>query len=108
MGHIRDIYHEFEKREARVAVILAESLARMRDYMAKHEYPFPVLSDVRRKVVRDYGVYVRLNFESVNIARPAEFIIDGEKTIRYIYIGSIQTDYPPDGDLFAVLDGLEG
>jgi peroxiredoxin len=108
MGHIRDIYEEFEKRGARVAVIMAESLARMQEFLKKHQYPFPLLSDVRREVVKAYGVYVRVNFESVNISRPAELIIDKDKTIRYIYVGRIQTDFPSDDEIFAVLDGLKG
>ena len=106
MGHVREIYSEFEKRGARVAVIMAESLPRMKEFLKKHSYPFPVLSDVRRTVVKQYGVYVRVNFESVNISRPAQFVIDSEGIIRYIYIGRIQTDFPPDEDIFAVLDTL--
>jgi peroxiredoxin len=108
MGHIRDIYEEFEKQGARVVVIMAESLARMQEFLQKHHYPFPVLSDVRRIAVKAYGVYVRVNFESVNISRPSEFIIDEDKTIRYIYVGRIQTDFSPDEEIFAVLDELKG
>jgi len=52
-------------------------------------------------------VYVRVNFESINISRPAEFVIDKDKTIKYIYEGRIQTDFPPDEEIFAVLDGLK-
>jgi len=78
----------------------------MRSFLEKHEYPFPVLSDVRRAVTKQYGVYVRVNFESANIARPSEFVIDTDGTVRYIYIGRIQTDFPPDEEVLAVLDGL--
>jgi peroxiredoxin len=85
---------------------MAESYARMHEFLEDHQYPFPLLSDVRREVVREYGVYVKVNFESVNISRPAEFILDNDKTIRYIYIGRIQTDFPPDEDILAVLDSL--
>lgn len=108
MGHIRDIYHEFEKRDARVVTILAESLARMQEYLRNHDYPFPVLSDVRREAAKAYGVYVRVNFESVNIARPSDFILDRDGTIRHIHVGRIQTDLPPDEEIFAVLDSLKG
>jgi peroxiredoxin Q/BCP len=106
MGHIRAIYNEFEKRNARVAVIMAESLPRMQEFLRENKYPFPVLSDVRREVVKAYGVYVRMNFESVNISRPAEVILDKDGIVRYVYVGKIQTDFPPDEDLLSVLDGL--
>ena len=107
MGHIREIYDEFEKRGARAIVILAESLPRMQEFLKDHQYPFPLLSDVRRVVTKEYGVYVRVNFESVNIARPADFILDADGTIKYNYIGRIQTDFPPDEDLLAVFDSLK-
>ena len=108
MGHIREIYTEFEKGNASVVVVMAESLPRMREFLKDHSYPFPLLSDVRREVVKAYGVHVKVNFESYNISRPAEVILDKDKTVAYIYIGRIQTDFPPDEDIFAVLDGLNG
>lgn len=105
---MREIYPEFEKRNTGVVVIMAESLPRMQEFLKTHSYPFPLLSDVRREVVKEYGVYVRVNFESVNISRPAEIILDKDETIRYIYIGKIQTDFPPDEEIFAVLERMEG
>jgi peroxiredoxin Q/BCP len=107
MGHIREIYSEFKKRGARVAVIMAESLPRMQEFLKDHQYPFPLLSDARRQAVKAYGVWVRVNFESVNISRPAEFVLDKDKTIKYIYIGRIQTDFPPDEQIFEALDSLK-
>jgi methyl-accepting chemotaxis protein len=80
----------------------------MREFLRTHQYPFPVLSDVRREVVKAYGVYVRVNFESVNISRPAECVIDKDGVVRYMYIGRIQTDFPPDGQILTVLDELKG
>jgi len=106
VGHIRDIYPELEKRGAKVVVIFAEKIERMRDYLEEHSYPFPFLSDGGRVVVKEYGVYVRVNFESVHIARPANFILDAEGTVRYIFIASIQTEYAKDEDLFTVLDEI--
>lgn len=88
-------------------MILAQSLEKMKDFLKKHEYPFPVLSDVRRTASKEYGVYVRLNFESVNIARPACFILDEAGVLKYIYVGRMQTDFPEDEDLFAVLDDMQ-
>ena len=86
---------------------MAESLPRMQEFLKTHDYPFPLLSDVRREVVKEYGVYVRMNFESVNISRPAEVIVDTDKTVKYIYVGSIQTDFPKDEDVLALLDSLK-
>ena len=86
---------------------MAESFGRMQEFLRDHKYPFPVLSDVRREVARQYGVYVRVNFESVNIARPSDFVLDKDRTIKYIHVGRIQTDFPPDEEIFAALDDLK-
>ena len=107
MGHIREIYDEFEKRGARFVTIMAESLPRIQEFLKTHQYPFPILSDVRRTATKEFGVYVRVNFESVNISRPAEFVLDKDGTVRYIFVGRIQTEFPPDDEIFAVLDSLE-
>ncbi len=58
--------------------------------------------------IKQYGVYVRVNFESVNISRPAEFILDREKIVRYIFVGRIQTEFAGDEEILAVLDSLTG
>ncbi len=108
MGHIRDKYPEVERRGARAAVILAQNPAKVREYLEKNAYPFPVLADAGREVVKDYGVYVRANFESINIARPANFILAAEGTVAYVHIAGIQTEYPEDAEILSVLDGLAG
>ncbi len=107
MGHIREIYSEFEKRGARAVVILPEKIERMQKFLEEHNYPFPVLSDGGREVVKEYGVYVRVNLESVHIARPADFVLDPEGTIKYIFIASIQTEYAKDEDILATLDDMK-
>jgi peroxiredoxin len=107
VGHIRDVYQEFEKRGTRVVIILAQKLEPMRKFLEEREYPFLFLADTDRRVVKEYGVYVRVNFESVHIARPANVILDTEGTIKYIFIASIQTEYPKDADIYAVLDSLQ-
>lgn len=106
MGHIRDIYPELEKCDTRVVVVLAQKREPIIQYLERHSFPFPFLADSRREVVKEYGVYVRVNFESVHIARPATFILDAEGIIRYNFIASIQTEYPKDADIFDVLNAM--
>jgi peroxiredoxin len=106
MGHIREIYPELERCGARVVVVLAEKQERIKSFLEHHTYPFPLLSDGGRQVVKEYGVYVRVNFESLHIARPAVFILDREGIIRYIFIASIQFEYAEDDDIFSTLDAM--
>ncbi len=105
MGHIQELYPELERRGARAVVILAQKRKAIREFLEDNPYPFPVLADEKRQVSKDYGVYVKVNFESINIARPSTFVLDREGIIKYIFIASIQTEYPPDEDILAALGG---
>ena len=88
-------------------VILAQKRAGIAEFLKDHKYPFPLLSDEHRQVVKEWGVYVAVNFESFNIARPAQFILDPDGVIKFIYIGSIQTDFPSDSQIFPVFDKMK-
>jgi peroxiredoxin len=106
MGHIRKIMPEFDARDFRVLGILAQDMKKVQEYMEGKDYPFPLLVDEKRTLVKEYGVHVKANFESYNIARPSDFVLDTEGTIRYFYVGSHQMDFPKDEELFEVLEEI--
>ncbi len=89
-------------------MVLAQNAEGVREYLAARPHPFRVLPDETREVAKSYGVYVHVNFESYNIARPAVFLVDAEGIIRYMYIGYHQADYPPMREVLAALDGMAG
>jgi methyl-accepting chemotaxis protein len=97
---------EFQKRDTAVVGILAQNMNKVRAYLEGESYPFPLLVDEKRVVVREYGVYVKANLESLNIARPTDFIVDADGIIKYIYMGYHQRDFPDDEELFGVLDEI--
>jgi peroxiredoxin len=107
MGHIRRNIAEVEKRGAGVAAVLAQDMQKVREYLEQNSYPFPLLVDENRSVIKDYGVYVKVNLESHNIARPSDFILDGRGIIRYIYVGYHQRDFPDDSELYEVLESFK-
>lgn len=106
MGHIREKIDQFHERDTSVVGVLAEKMENVKKYALKENLPFPLLVDEDRKTIKDYGVYIRLNFESYNISRPANFILDGQGIIRYIYIASHQRDFPEDEELYKNLDAI--
>jgi peroxiredoxin len=97
---------ELEKRGARAAAVVAQRPASAARDLSGDPYPFPVLADADRTVVREYGVYVRANFESVNIARPANFVVDAKGVVRFMHIASVQFEFASWDEIFAALDGL--
>ncbi len=107
MGHIQSKHEELERRGVGAVTILAQNREKIAEYLKDHTFSFPVLADAERRVVKEYGVYVRANFESVNIARPANFILSADGTVKYIHIASIQTEYPKDAEIFATFDAMQ-
>ena len=96
---------ELERRGARAICVMAQNPASMKAFLAAKRYPFPVLADADREVVKEYGVYVRANFESIHIARPSNFVLDAAGTIRFLHIASVQFEFASLPEILAVLDG---
>jgi peroxiredoxin len=68
-------------------------------FLRKHPTEYPFLLDEDRKVTKLYGVYHKLGTDAINIARPATFVINRDGIIRYIFVGSSQTDRAPVDDV---------
>ena len=61
-------------------------------FLKEHPAPAPFLLDEDRSLTKAYGVYKALGIDSINIARPATFVIDRSGTISFLYLGSNQMD----------------
>ena len=83
----RDAIGEFQKVKADVLGISTDSLASHQKFIAKHQLPFPLLSDDGGAVARQYGVFKEKNLYgkvSWGIER-STFVIDAEGIIRYAF-----------------------
>lgn len=55
-----------------------------RDLAAKEGYTFPLLSDARAEVIRRYGLlHPNAGPDGQDIARPAEFLVDSSRVVRW-------------------------
>ncbi len=83
--------------------IAPDTLEHAQSFFQRNDIPFPCLADPDRKVFRQYDV------KSAMISlgqRPGLFIIDGEGTVRYAYLGFQQWEIPSIDDTLAELDRL--
>lgn len=64
----------------------------VKQWALENNIPFPLLIDADRQSAKDYGVYVRISYDSFNIARPGNFLIDRGGIVRYVYVSSHQWD----------------
>ncbi len=79
---------KFEKTDTQILGISSDSYAANKRFAEDIQVTFPLLSDFKRKVVRDYGIF---NEESGYGTR-ATFTVDKEGTIRHIEQGSTAID----------------
>ena len=101
---MRDRIEEYERREIRIVAIYGQSFDAVKSFADRESFPFLVLADEDRSVIRRYGVYVRINYESWNMARPSTVLVDREGIVRFIFVGRNQRDWPTHETVFAVVD----
>ena len=91
---------------AQVFVIVGQRAEKVEAYRKCQNLTIPILIDADRSVMKQYGVYHHLGLTAFNIARPATFIIDRDRRIRFMYIGQGQGDRPDHTLLVAALEKL--
>jgi peroxiredoxin len=84
--------------------VVAQNARAVRTYIEETGLPFDVLIDERRDVLRAYGVWHRIGLDAWNIARPAVFLIDTDRRIRYSFIADQQREFPSHEEILAALD----
>jgi peroxiredoxin len=75
-------------------VVLPQKREAVEQFVAERQLPFEILVDESREVVKAYGVWHRIGLDAWNISRPAIFLIDRDRSIRYSFIGKSQTEFP--------------
>jgi peroxiredoxin len=78
----------------------------VRRYIEETGLPFNILIDESREVSKAYGVWHRMGLDAWNIARPALFLIDRDKTIKYSFVASSQDEFPSHEEIVRALDAL--
>ena len=54
-------------------------------------------------MLRAYGVWHRIGLDAWNIARPAVFLIDQDRTISYSFIGESQGEFPTQDEILRAI-----
>ena len=83
----RDRCAEFEKAGAMIIGVSKDSVLRHDKFVAKHELPFPLISDENGTMCEDYGVWQLKKLygrEYMGIVR-STFVIDRKGIIRHLW-----------------------
>ncbi len=62
---------------------------------SKKGYPFPMLCDEDRAVIKKYGVWHPVGIDAFNTAHPACFLIDAKRKVRFSFVGRTQFSRAP-------------
>jgi peroxiredoxin len=103
MAQVESMRSEIAQIGAEFAYIAAEKrggVFKPEKFLTKNPISFPFLLDEDRSVTKAYGLYHRFGTDALNIAHPATFVIDRDRTIRLIYRGENQHDRAPFADVF--------
>jgi peroxiredoxin len=86
-----------------VVIVLPQRAEQVQRYVAESALPFEILIDGTRQVAKAYGVWHRIGLDAWNIARPAVFLIDRDRSIRYAFIGRSQGEFPSHDEMLQAI-----
>ena len=89
-----------------VVTVVAQRSDAVRRYVEDSGLPFNILVDESRDVLKAYGVWHRLGLDAWNIARPALFLIDRDRSIRYSFVADSQEEFPSHEEILRALDTI--
>lgn len=76
---------DFNARKIRVIAISVDTPQQSEHLRATAGYTFPILSDAQDQVIRRWDlVHTHGGVDGVDIARPAEFLIDASGKVRWV------------------------
>jgi methyl-accepting chemotaxis protein len=89
-----------------VVLVVAQRSEKVKRYVEETGLPLNILVDESRDVLKAYGVWHRVGLDALNIARPALFLIDRDRSIRYSFVAERQEEFPTHDEILAAIDGL--
>ena len=92
MADYREHYLEIRSAGASVVAVSVDAPDESEALRVHLSLPFPILCDTKRRVVRDWGIYN--SREKGGIAKPAVFIIDPRKVVRYAAVDAVVRRVP--------------
>jgi peroxiredoxin len=79
----------------------------VRRYIEETGLPFNILVDESRDVLKAYGVWHAVGLYAWNIAKPALFVIDQQRRIRYSFVADRQDEFPSHEEILTALRGVD-
>ncbi len=105
MADYRDHEGGIRSAGARLAAISVDNPEKSQAVREELHLNFPILCDSHRRVVREWGVYNAR--EKGGIAKPAVFVIDPGRLVRYVSVDEVASRVPA-SEIVHVLSAGDG
>jgi len=105
LADYREHYLEIRAAGASVVAVSVDAPDKSEALRVHLSLPFPILCDTEHRVVRDWGIYN--SGEKGGIAKPAVFIIDSSRIVRYAAVDTVVRRVPA-AEIVSLLQNAEG
>ncbi len=104
----RDSFGRLAELNAHLVAISVDGPFANKAFAQEHNFPFPLLSDYNREVVRLYEVYHEdfAGLPGYIAAKRSVFLIDGMGTVRYKWVSEDPRLEPPYDEVFRAVESL--
>jgi peroxiredoxin len=92
LAEYRQHYGEIRAAKANLVAISVDSPEKSDAIRQEFQLPFSILSDTERRVVQQWDIYNAR--EKGGIAKPSVFIIDRDRTVRYVSVDGVASRVP--------------
>jgi peroxiredoxin len=92
LADYREHYAQIRATGADVTAISVDLPRKSEALRRELRLPFPILSDSERRVIREWDIYNPR--EKGGIAKPALFVINRDRTVRYSKVDTVATRVP--------------
>lgn len=100
------IYEELSANGDAVIGISSDSFDSCRDLRERLSLPFRIYSDPACEMIKAMGIFHDDEPKNRQIARPAVYVLDAERIIRYRYVGKSSRDRPVTADLPKLIESV--
>ena len=107
MRSLQQSLKEFDARGVRLVAVSVDTPETTRQHAEKQGYTFTFLSDEKTEVIRRYDLLHLGGFRGADIARPAEFLIDPTRTIRWVNLTESYMVRAKGEEILKVFDDLQ-
>jgi len=104
---LRDHYDALRDLGADVVAISADEVDLARSAAAEARLPFRIVSDPTLTIIDRFGLRHVDEPKGRSISRPAIFVLDRNRIVRYLYVGEHSRDRPAIGAILLALESID-